>query len=120
MTKKAILFKEVNFPMVSFLSTGYWLGEDTLTYYNDEGKQAVGDMLGKIVLVEHCNKLILEEFYSGLYNVEFAHVEVEQLDFNRRMDSSDFKNWVGWTTKHKRYVLVEQPEYNWITKYKVN
>lgn len=117
MKKKAILLKEKHFPLISFLSSGYWLGEETLTYYDDEGKLAVGDLLGQIILIEHCNKLILEEFYTGIYNVDFCHVEIEQLDFNRKTDSINFKNWVGWTTKHKRFQLIEPEEYKWIKKF---
>jgi hypothetical protein len=115
--KKAILLKVESFPLISFLTTGYWLGEDTLTYYNDEGKQAQGDLVGRLALIEHCNKLILEEFYTGIYDIEFMHVEIRQSDFNRKVDSSNFKNWVGWTTKHKKFELIEPDNYSWIKKF---
>lgn len=115
MIKKAILFKEENFPLISFLTTGYWLGEETLTYYNDMGKSAQGDLLGKLVLVEHCKTLILEELESGLYDVEFAYVEVIQSDFNRKYNTEGLKNWIGWTTKHKKFVL-ESENFNYIKK----
>ncbi len=114
MIKKAILLKEINYHVISFLATGYWLGENTLTYYNDEGKQALGDLIGRVILLKDCKPLILEEFYQGMYNVDFTHVDIVQSDFNRKYDTSALKNWVGWTTKHKKFELVEKENYNWV------
>ena len=116
MIKKAILFREKAFPLISFLTTGYWLGEEYLTFYDDEGKPAQGDLVGYIVTLEQCKPLILDELHNGVYNIDFMYVEVEQSDFNRKVDSSGFKNWVGWTTRHKKLVLIETPTYQWIKK----
>lgn len=114
MIKKAILFKNKSFELISFLTTGYWLGEEYLTYYDDIDKQAQGDLVGNLVLIEHCKSLILEELYKGIYKTEFSFVDVKQSDFNRKMDSSNFSNWVGWTTKHKKYELIEPEKCIWI------
>lgn len=105
--KKALLLKEVNFHLINFLYSGYWVGEDTLTYYDDSGHYAVGDLLGRLVLIDDCKKIILDEVFTGVYNVEYQIVEVEKTDFNRQYDTSTFKNWVGWKTKHKKYHLIE-------------
>ncbi|MFN4150417.1 MAG: hypothetical protein ACK4IX_05695 [Candidatus Sericytochromatia bacterium] len=116
MIKKAILFKNPSFELISFLSTGYWLGEEYLTYYDDIDKPAQGDLVGKLILLEHCKSLILEELYKGIYNTEFMLVEIKQSDFNRKYDTSSFHNWVGWTTKHKKYELIKPEIYNWVLK----
>jgi hypothetical protein len=115
--KKAILLKEESFPLVSYLTTGYWLGEETLTYYDDGGRLATGDLLGRLFLVEHCKAIILEEFYKGVYNATFMHVDIRQSDFNRKADTTGLKNWVGWTTKHKKFELIEPETYNWIKNF---
>lgn len=106
MIKKALLFKNQVFHLINYLNTGYWVGEETLAYYNDGGFLAQGDSLGKLIIIEHCNKLILEEFYSGIYKEDYKEVEVEEKNFNRKMDTSDFKNWIAWKTKHKMYIVV--------------
>lgn len=116
MIKKALLFKNISFELISFLSTGYWLGEEYLTYYDDIDKPAQGDLVGKLILLEHCKALILEELYKGIYNTEFMQVEIKQSDFNRKYDTSNLLNWVGWTTKHKKYELIEPEKYNWALK----
>lgn len=107
MSKKALLFNNEVFHLINYLNTGYWVGEDTLAYYNDSGNLAQGDLLGRLILIEHCNKLILEEFYSGIFKEEYKEVEVEQKDFNRKMDTSELKNWIAWKTKHKMYIIKE-------------
>ncbi len=106
MKKKALLFENQVFHLINYLNTGYWVGEEVLAYYNDGGNLAQGDLLGHIILIENCNKMILEEFYNGLYNENFSIVEVEQKDFNRKMDTTNFKNWIAWKTKHKMYQLI--------------
>jgi hypothetical protein len=118
MIKKAILFKEQSFPLISFLTTGYWMGEETLTYYDDEGRLAQGDLVGKLVLAEKCIPLILEELHTGIYDTDFMYVEVTQSNFNRKMETSGLKNWVGWTTKHKKFELIVPETYTWIKKLK--
>lgn len=107
MQKKALLFTNEVFHLINYLNTGYWVGEDTLAYYNDSGNLAQGDLLGRLILIEHCNKLILEEFYSGIFKEDYKEVEVEQKDFNRKMDTSKFKNWIAWKTKHKMYIVKD-------------
>ena len=106
MKKKAILFTDEAFHLINYLNTGYWVGEEVLAYYNDGGNLAYGDLLGRIIMIDHCNKLILEEFEKGVFNQEYQIVEVEQQDFNRRMDTSSFKNWIAWKTKHKMYTVI--------------
>ena len=106
MNKKAILFENEVFHLINYLNTGYWVGEEVLAYYNDGNELAKGDLLGKIILLDHCNKLILEEFDKGMYEEKYSIVEVEQKDFNRKMDISSFKNWIAWKTRHKMYQVV--------------
>lgn len=112
--KKALLLKETNFYLINFLYSGYWVGEEALTYYDDSGSYAVGDLLGRLILIDECKKIILDEFFTGLYKAEYMLVEVEKTDFNRQYDTSTFKNWVGWKTKHKKYQLIEPSSYNWL------
>lgn len=114
--KEAILFKELSFPLISFLTTGYWLGEDVLTYYDDLGKLAQGDLLGRLVLVEHCKKVVLDELHTGIYETDFMYVKVLESNFNRKFDTTNLKNWIGWTTKHKKFELQEPENYVWIKK----
>lgn len=114
--KEAIFLEEKNFHLINFLSTGYWVGEEVLAYYDDSGKLAKGDLLGQLILVENCIKLILDEFTTGLYKTNFMFVDIKKSDFNRKYDETLLKNWVGWTTKHKKYELIEPKEYKWIIK----
>lgn len=115
MIKEAILLKEENFFLINYLNTGYWLGEEYLAYYDDKGKLAQGDLLGKLIIVEHCIKIIQEELNKGIYKIDFAYVNVKREDFNRKYNTSGLKNWLGWTTKHKRYDLINE-NINWIKK----
>lgn len=115
MIKKAILLKEKNFFLINYLNTGYWLGEEYLAYYDDKGKLAQGDLIGQLILVEDCIKIIKDELNQGIYNVKFAYVNVKREDFNRKYNISKLKNWIGWTTKHKRYDLIEE-NICWIKK----
>ncbi|MFN8670575.1 MAG: hypothetical protein U0457_00640 [Candidatus Sericytochromatia bacterium] len=105
-TKKALLLKEKNFFIINFLNTGYWVGEEVLAYYNDHGKLAKGDLLGNLILIDDCIKIILDEFFTGIYNIEYDIVNVIKTDFNRKYDTTQLKNWVGWTIKHKKYEVI--------------
>lgn len=117
MLKKALFFRNEVFHLISYLNTGYWLGEETLTYYDDQGKPAKGDLLGRIILLDDCIPIILEEFYTGIYNEEFMIVEVEKnYDFGRKTPTESFKNWVGWTYKHKFIQLLAEEKSEWKLK----
>lgn len=44
------------------------------------------------------------------------YVKVLESNFNRKFDTTNLKNWIGWTTKHKKFELQEPENYVWIKK----
>lgn len=117
--KKGILLKTAFFPLINYLHAGYWAEQESLIYYDDIGKSAQGDLLGRLILLEDCIKLVLAELFEGIYQIEFMMVDVTKTyDFGRLDDTSIFKNWLGWTSNHKKLCLIEPEPFEWVLNYK--